>query len=53
MNLWSDSASGLAPVDKAWLPTKSAHSVNPLAERFRGIIPGLHTLYVLRPKGFR
>jgi hypothetical protein len=53
MKLWSDSPPALAPVDKAWLPTKSAHSANPLPERFRGIIPGLHTLYVLRTKGFR
>ena len=34
MNLWSDSPPVLAPVDKAWLPTKSAHSANPLSERF-------------------
>ena len=53
MNLWSDSPPAPAPVDKAWLPTKSAHSANPLSERFWGIIPGLHTLYVLRTKGFR
>ena len=53
MNLWSDSSPALAPVDKAWLPTKSAHSETPLPERFRSIIPSLHTLYVLRTKGFR
>ena len=34
MYLWSDSPLVLAPVDKAWLPTKSAHSANPLSERF-------------------
>jgi hypothetical protein len=45
MKLWSDSPAALAPVDKASLPTKCAHSANPLLERVRGVVPGLHTLY--------
>ena len=45
MKLWSDLSAASAPVDKASLPPKCAHSANPLPERVRGVVPGLHTLY--------
>jgi hypothetical protein len=45
MRLWSDRQHGTAPVDKAPLPPTRAHSANPLPQRNRGVIPGLHTLY--------
>jgi len=45
VKLWSDSPADLTPVDKAHLPPTRAHSANPLPQRKRGVIPGLHTLY--------
>jgi hypothetical protein len=45
VNLWTQPAGGLGPVDNAASSPVAAHSANPLREREQGVIPVLHTLY--------
>jgi hypothetical protein len=45
VNLWTQHAAGLEPVDNPVSSPTAAHSAIPLREREQGVIPVLHTLY--------